>query len=109
MLFLVFAVLFGSVHALPWSHGHIDAHEHSHEAAHDDREGADLGSDNEQPAKKADVSGDIGHQHSMPTGVESAGNAFDASDIKRQSVSLIAQTTIPPSYSRAPPTQPPSA
>lgn len=109
MLFLAFAVLFGSIHALPWSHGHVDAHEHSHEAAHDDHEDADLGSGDEQPAKKADVSGDIGHQHSMPTGVESAGNDFDASDIKRQSVSLIAQTTIPPSYSRAPPTQPPSA
>ena len=109
MLFLAFAVLFGSIHALPWSHGHVDAHEHSHEAADDDHEDADLGSGDKQPAKKADVSGDIGHQHSMPTGVESASNEFDAGDIKRQSVSLIAQTTIPPSYSRAPPTQPPSA
>lgn len=109
MLFLTFAVLFGSIHALPWSHGHVDAHEHSHAVADDDHEDANLGLGDEQPANKADVSGDIGHQHSMPTGVESAGNDFGASDIKRQSVSLIAQTTIPPSHSRAPPTQPPSA
>ena len=107
MLFLAFAVLFGSIHALPWSHGHIVVHEHAHNAAHDDYGDADLGSGDEEPAKKADASGDIGHQHSMPMGVEGAGNDFDASDIKRQSVSLIAQTTIPPSYSRAPPTQPP--
>ena len=111
MLFLAFAVLFGSIHVTPWSHEHKDTHEHSHEATHEHHEDsdADIGLDDEQPAKKADVSGDIGHQHSMPTGIESAGNDFDASDIKRQSVSLIAQATIPPSYSRAPPTQPPSA
>lgn len=111
MLFLAFAVLFGSVHVTPWSHEHKAAHEHSHEATHDDQGDAntDVGLSDEQPAKKADVSGEIGHQHSMPTGIESAGNDFDASDIKRQAVSLIAQTAIPPSHSRAPPTQPPSA
>lgn len=111
MLFLAFAVLFGSVHVTPWSHEHADSHQHSHEATHDDHDdaNADVGLGDEQPAKKADVSGDIGHQHSMPTGIESAGNNFDASSITRQSVSLISQATIPASLSRAPPTQPPSA
>lgn len=109
MLFLAFAVLFGSVHALPWSHGHVDAHEHSHKTAHDDHEDTEFGLSDEQPVKKADVKGDIGHQHLMPIGVENAGNNFDTSDFKRQSLRLIAKTKIPPSHSKAPPTQPPSA
>ena len=111
MLFLTFAVLFGSVHVTPWSHELVGTHEHSHEATHDDHEGAnaDVGLSDEQPAKKADVSSDIGHHHSMPTGIENAGNDFDTSGIKRQSVSAIMQATIPASHSRAPPTQPPSA
>ena len=111
MLFLAFAVLFGSVHVTPWSHELAGTHEHSHEAAHDDHENAnaDVGLSDERTAKKADVSGDIGHQHSMPTGIENAATDFGASGIKRQSVSSISQATIPASYSRAPPTQPPSA
>ena len=111
MLFLAFAVLFGSVHVTPWSHEHIDANEHSHEATHDDHDGAndEVSLGDEQPVKKADVSGEIGHHHSMPTGIESVGNDFGTSGIKRQSVSAISQSTIPASHSRAPPTQPPSA
>ena len=110
MLFLAFAVLFGSIHVTPWSHELAGTHEHSHEAAHDDHKDANagVGLSDEQPAKNADV-GDIGHHHSMPTGIESAGNDFDTSGIKRQSVSSISHATIPASHSRAPPTQPPSA
>ena len=110
MLFLAFAVLFGSIHVTPWSHELAGMHEHSHEAAHDNHENAnaDVGLSDEQPAKKADV-GDIGHHHSMPTGIESAGTDFGASGMTRQSVSLISKATIPASHSRAPPTQPPSA
>ena len=111
MLFLAFAVLFGSVHVTPWSHELDGTHEHSHDASHDDHEtaNADVGLSDEQPAKKADVSGDIGHHHSIPTGIENAGNDLDTNGIKRQSVSAISQSTIPASHSRAPPTQPPSA
>ena len=110
MLFLAVALLFGSIHVTPWAHELVGTHEHSHDAAHDDHENAnaDVSVDDEQPANNADV-GDIGHHHSMPTGIENAGNDFDTSGIKRQSVSLISQATIPPSHSRAPPTQPPSA
>lgn len=111
MLFLAVAVLFGSIHVTPWSHEVVGTHEHSHDATHDDHEDANagVGLSDEQPAKKADVSGEIGHHHSMPTGIENAGNDFDTSAIKRQSVSAISQSTIPASHSRAPPTQPPSA
>ena len=105
-----FAVLFGSIHVTPWSHELAGTHEHSHEAAHDDHEdaNADVGLGDEQPANNADV-GDIGHHHSMPTGIENAGNDFDTSGITRQSVAFNAQATIPASHSRAPPTQPPPA
>lgn len=111
MLFLVFAVLFGSVHVTPWSHEHVDAYGHSHDVGHDDHEGedADLNLDDQQPAKKVDVSGDIGHSHSIPTGIESAGNDFDGSAVMRQSIAASSQVTILSSLSRAPPTQPPSA
>lgn len=111
MLFLAFAVLFGSVHVTPWSHEHVDAHEHTHDDDHDDHDGkdADLNLDDQQPTKKADISGDIGHSHSIPTGIESAGSDFDGSVVRRQSIAASSQVTILSSLSRAPPTQPPSA
>ena len=111
MLFLAFAVLFGSVHVTPWSHEHADAHEHSHQANHDNHHDAKLevGSNKDQPTKEADVSGDIGHQHSIPAGIEALGSDLDASHVKRQSVSSVSLVTIPASHSRAPPTQPPLA
>lgn len=111
MLFLAFAVLFGSVHVTPWSHEHIEANEHSHEMSNDGHhdDDVDLSMGDEQPAKKADVSGDIGHQHSTPSAIEIADSQFDASDTRRQSMPSTSQVTILSSLSRAPPTQPPSA
>lgn len=114
MLFLAFAVLFGSVHVTPWSHDHVDAHDHSHDVGHDDHDDkddkdADLSLGDEQPAKKTDVSGDIGHSHSIPAGMESAASDFDGKALRRQSIAASSQVTILSSLSRAPPTQPPSA
>ncbi|WP_333567307.1 hypothetical protein [Sphingorhabdus sp.] len=108
---LAFAVVFGSVHVTPWSHEHVDSHEHGIEMVHDGHfdEVIDQNMGGEQPAKKADVSGDIGHQHSNPTGL-----AIEAVDFRLSAGDRATLIAAPPSsllaaFSQAPPTQPPSA
>jgi hypothetical protein len=111
MTLLAFAVVFGSIHVTPWSHEHVDSHEHGVEMEHDDHLAAllDQNIGDEQPAKKIDVSGDLSHQHSNTTALAAAPVEFHLS--AADNAALLAQS--PPSmlasFSQAPPTQPPSA